>query len=176
MQVWNLSIQKGGSAVQPKGARMLADQIWMNEGFQTVAFWVGLGILAWIVRGKDLLRLGRKTEVDMRNTSNREQEVVDQKLSATRRELFENQAQLLTAGNEERARMRERIAVLETTVKAFKEQYDVLLLTHQDLQHKYEAILSENARLQSEKKQLERRLSGALAKKSEDPPQSEEQQ
>lgn len=131
-----------------------------SDAMQTVLIWVGIGIVAMLVRWRDLFKLGRKTENDVRSAVLTEQQSIDHKLSSTRAELYASQERLLATANEDRARMRERISNVEASLKMLQERYDSQVMTLQTQQHRIEGLTADNARLIAENHNLTRRVHG----------------
>lgn len=165
MQTLAIKNINGDGAERPT----MSNENWYSwQNLQTPILWIATVAAGLWLRGREIFRTGKRTEVEKRHTFQEEQASYDAKLTATRQEIAASQDRLLTTANEERAQMRERIAVLEITIKTFKEQYDKQVILNGELREKFEGVLSDNARLNEENKQLKRRLAGSIRKHGHD--------
>ncbi len=130
-----------------------------------------MGLLAWAIgKGYQLLRAVKtgqaaaksqeQIEADARRTAQLE-------LTTAKLELQQTLAQTLAARNEENAKMRERIAVLEQTSATFREQYDNAIVREREKNERIENLVADLAQVREENSQLKRRLHGKERKEGQ---------
>lgn len=131
-------------------------------GAMLVVFLVGL-----FIRFRDLLRIGKNTVETTEAKAKSEREAAAAEMLAVKNELTRDLQSRLATRNEELSQVRERVAKLEESVATFKRYYDDAVIENRELRSRIENSVADLARLKTEKHNLERRLSGALRRLSE---------